>query len=91
MKKTAALLCLVLTGCTSVTDVTKTGRDTYMVGVTVRMGVSGDAGATSEAIQAANKFCSTKGQIAQVSGTQSSGTQGLTPVGSVVHFSCVNA
>lgn len=84
------LVAIAITGCTSISDVTKTGRETYMVGVTVRGGVSGDAGAQAAAIKAANTFCASKGLVVQVNSAQGSGVQGLTPVGSVVHFSCIS-
>lgn len=88
--RTLLVLCALLAaGCTTVSEVTKTGRDTYMVGATVRGSSAGDIAAQQTALQAANAYCKPSGKTAQLTATQSSGLQGFTPMSSVVHFTCI--
>lgn len=79
----------ILTGCSTVSEVVPTGKDSYMVGSTARGGFTGDAEVKSLAVKRANEFCAAKGLRAQVTGSQSSGTQGWTPQNAEVQFTCV--
>lgn len=88
MRAAAALLIAILAGCSSVTDVVPTGANSYMVGSTAHGGFTGDAEVKALALRRANEFCAGKGKTAEVTSSQSTGTQGWTPQNSEVNFSC---
>lgn len=79
----------LLAGCSTVSEVVPTGKDTYMVGSQARGGFTGDAEVKALAIKRANEFCAAQGKRAQVTNSSSSGTQGWTPQNSEVQFTCV--
>lgn len=79
-----------LAGCTTVTDVTQTGKNTYMIGASDRVAWRSSATLQAMTIQRAQDFCKSKGQIAQIGERETRGVQGLWPTGSAVTFSCVN-
>ncbi|WP_076566071.1 hypothetical protein [Janthinobacterium sp. TND4EL3] len=81
----------VLVACQSVSDVVPAGQDTYLVGATVRGGMSSDAEVTAISIRRANEFCVAKGRRFEIMNAANSGTQGWTPQQSQVMFRCVDA
>jgi hypothetical protein len=83
---TAALTCV---GCSTVSEVVPTGKDTYMVGSNARGGFTSDADVKALAIKRANEFCAGLGKRAQIIASQSSGTQMWTPQNAEVNFACV--
>jgi hypothetical protein len=90
-EKSAALsLTVALAACSSVSEVIRTGPNSFMVGSTSQSGLQSDAEVLALAIQRANDYCATTGKVVQVGNMQSSGTQGLTMQNGVVNFSCVN-
>ena len=78
-----------LAGCSTVSEVVPTGKDTYMVGSNAHGGFTSDAEVAGLAIKRANEFCASQGRIAQVTDTRSSGTQMWTPQNAQVQFTCV--
>lgn len=86
---TIIIACLACAGCSTVTEVVPTGKDTYMVGSQARGGFTGDAEVKALAIKRANEYCAAQGKRAQVTNSTSSGTQGWTPQNSEVQFACV--
>lgn len=80
---------VVLTGCTSISPVTPTGPNSYMVGSNAHGGLTSDTEVKALAINRANEFCAAQGKTAQVTGSTSSGVQMWTPQNSEVQFTCV--
>lgn len=90
MKMTlVAAAALVTAGCSSVSAVTSTGPNSYMVGSNAHGGFSSDTEVKALAINRANEFCAGQGKVAQVTGSSSSGVQMWTPQNSEVQFACV--
>lgn len=85
----AAGLAALLTGCSTVSEVVPTGKDTYMVGSSARGGFTSDAEVKALAVKRANEYCAAQGKRAQVLSSSSSGVQMWTPQNSEVQFSCV--
>jgi len=83
-----AIALAALTGCSSVSEVVPTGKDTFMVGSSAHGGFTGDVEVKALAVRRANEFCAGRGQIAQITNSTSSGVQGWTPQNSEVQFSC---
>jgi hypothetical protein len=81
---------LCMAGCSSVSPVTPTGPNSYMVGSNAHGGFSSDAEVKALAINRANQFCAEQGKVAQVTSSQSSGIQMWTPQNAEVNFSCVS-
>jgi ketopantoate hydroxymethyltransferase len=63
MKKTALAVTLVLAGCTTTTPV-RTADGNYMV--SARAPFSGQSGALQQAINQANTFCESKGEVVKL-------------------------
>ena len=78
-----------MVGCSTVSEVVPTGKDTYMVGSQARGGLTGDAEVKALAIKRANEFCAAQGKRAQITGSISSGVQMWTPQNSEVQFACI--
>ena len=87
----ALLLVAPLTACTTISEVTPIGTDSYMVGSSVRGGFTGDTEVKTLAVKRANEFCANKGKTMVLTGSQSSGVQGWTPQNSEVTFTCADA
>jgi uncharacterized protein YcnI len=79
-----------LCGCTTVSEVTKIGPDTYYVGSSVRGGLTSDAEVKTLSLKRAASFCAAQGKTMNVVASQSSGTQGWTPQNSEVTFTCID-
>lgn len=78
-----------LAGCSSVSEVTKTGPDSWMVGSVARGGFTSDAEVKALAVRRAQEFCAGQGKVAEVTSSTSSGVQMWTPQNSEVQFRCV--
>ena len=84
-------LCIVaalLAGCTTISEVTQVGPNTYYVGSSVRGGLTSDAEVKTVSLQRARGFCAGLGSTMTVLNSQSSGIQGWTPQNSDVTFTC---
>lgn len=81
----------LLAACQSVSDVVPTGQDTYLVGATVRGGMTSDVEVTAISIRRGNEFCAARGRRFELMNAANSGTQGWTPQQSQVMFRCVDA
>ena len=53
----ALILGVVVAGCATTTNVTQIGPDTYSVGANADLARGSEAGANSQALQAASKYC----------------------------------
>ncbi len=86
----AALAALVVAACSSVTEVIRTGPNSYMVGANAHGGFRSDTEVKALAIKRANEYCAQQGKFAQVTLTNSTGTQMWTPQNAEVSFTCVS-
>lgn len=80
---------LTLSGCATVSPVVPIGGGSYLVGISTRGGLSGDAEVKAQAIQAGQAFCSAKQMGFEMVSATSSGIQGWTPQNAEVIFRCV--
>lgn len=80
---------LLLSACSTVSEVVPTGKDTYMVGSNARGGFTSDAEVKALAVKRANEHCAEQGKRAQVLSSTSSGVQMWTPQNAEVQFACV--
>lgn len=80
-----------MVGCSTVSEVVPTGKDTYMVGANARGGFTGDAEVKALAIKRANDFCAAHGKRTQVTSSQSTGVQLWTPQNAEVNFACIDS
>lgn len=78
-----------LSACQTVSDVMPIGRDTYLVGATVRGGLTSDAEVTALSIKRGTEFCAGQGKRFELATATNSGTQGWTPQQSQVQFKCI--
>lgn len=83
------VVALLAQGCAGVTDVVKTGPDTYMVASHGTMGWSSGSAQKAKAFQAADEYCNSLGK--QVESIRSSETpSGFGQIASgEVHFKCM--
>lgn len=90
MNKTCtAMLLMALAGCaTTVSEVTPLGGGLYMVGANARLGTQSDGEIMAAAVQKATAYCIGIGKSVEVTATQATGVQGLTPRNADVRFSC---
>ena len=58
-----------------VTEPVPAGKDTYMIGLGARGGLSNDAELLAQTIKAAGNFCAAQGRTVQVQSTSTSGVQ----------------
>jgi hypothetical protein len=78
------------TGCVSVSEVTKVGKDTYMVGADVRGGMTSDTEVKMLSLNRANEYCEKMGKVMVADSSTSRGVRGWTPQTSEVTFFCVD-
>lgn len=80
---------LAATGCAvSVSEVTPLGGNLYMVGANARSGIQPDSEIMAAAVQKASAFCASLGKHVEISATQITGVQGISPRNADVRFSC---
>jgi hypothetical protein len=82
---------LLIAGCVNVTSPVLAGKDTYMMGLGARGGLSSDAELLAKTIQSAGAFCTSQHRVVQVVSTSSNGVQGWTPQSNQVLFKCLPA
>ena len=83
-----AALLLSVAGCVTITDPVPVGRDTYMMGLGARGGLTNDADLLAQTMKAAGAFCGRQGRRMELQSSSSSGTQGWTPQSNQVIFRC---
>jgi len=81
---TAASVC----GCSSVTDVSPMGNDTYMVGGKAVGGHMSHTEVKGIALQRADDYCQARGKKMVLQEAKSSGARGWTPPASEAVFRC---
>ncbi|QAB15119.1 hypothetical protein [Hydrogenovibrio thermophilus] len=79
---------LLIVSCSSVTKVTKVGKDTYTVGSQVRGGMTSWAEVKQMALTEADAYCSSLGQELVSSNIETHGARGWTPQEAEVTFKC---
>ncbi|MGV8996723.1 MAG: hypothetical protein ACOH12_07245 [Parvibaculaceae bacterium] len=84
-------LMLAVAGCTSVSEVTPVGKDTYSVGSQVRGGMESWAEVKALAVAQANSYCEAQGRKIVVIDTKTHGARGWTPQEAEVTFKCLKA
>jgi hypothetical protein len=88
--RASLFLVLCVAGCGGVTDVVKTGPDTYMVASHGTMGWSSGSAQKAKAFQDAENYCAKMGkQVQQVEAKESPGGFGRIASGEV-EFRCVS-
>lgn len=85
------MLILACAACTSVSDVTPIGRDTFMVGSQARGGFISTADLIAMSAQKANAYCATIGKSMTPDNIQNSGVRGFTPQENTFMFRCLDA
>lgn len=86
----AIIATLIISGCTSTSEVLKIGKDTYTVSSTVR-GFHSHADAKEMTLKRATEYCASMSKEIAVTNTASSGAAGWTPLGSDVIFRCLDS
>lgn len=81
---------VTLAGCSSVSDVTPVGKDTYMVGSQVRGGLTSWAEVKSLALQRAASYCGGLGKHMAIVDTETHGARGWTPQEAEITFRCLD-
>ena len=92
MKKLSFILLPVLfiTACAGVTDVVRTGPDTFMVASHGTMGWSSGPAQKAKAFQSAETYCASIGkQVEQISSSETASGFGKIASGEV-HFKCIS-
>ena len=84
----AALAAMVLTGCTTMSEVQPVGQGRYLVGTSVRGGFTSDVEVKAGALSRARSFCTGQGKEMVLVSATSSGTQGWTPQNAELLFKC---
>jgi hypothetical protein len=80
-----------LVACTSVSEVTPMGKDTYMVGAEARGGMYSRTEVTQMAVKRANAFCQEQGKVMSPSHIDNTGVRGWTPQETQFLFECLDA
>lgn len=84
----AAVVSLPLVGCTTMSEVQPIGQGRYMVGTSVRGGLTSDTEVKAGALARARSFCDGQKKRMTLVSSTSSGTQGWTPQNAEVVFAC---
>jgi len=84
----AVIVCAV-SACTTVSDVTPMGKDTFMVGAEARGGLMSRTEVAQLAIKRANAFCESQGKEMSPTHIDSTGVRGWTPQETQFVFQCV--
>ena len=86
-----AALLLLCVGCTSTSDVTPMGRDTFMVGSQARGGFISTADLAAMSVRKANDFCAARVKEMLPSNVENKGVRGFTPQENTFIFLCLDA
>jgi hypothetical protein len=81
---------VALSACSTTTEVTPIGRDTFMVGSSAYGGHLSHTEVKALSYRRAADFCGSKGKVMAESTSKSSGARGWTPLGSEVIFTCAD-
>jgi len=81
-------IAVLAAGCSSVTEVSPMGNDTYMVGGKAVGGHMSHTEVKGIALQRADDYCQAKGKKMVLKDAKSSGARGWTPLASEVVFHC---
>lgn len=88
----ALLICLLPCGaCTSTSDVTPMGRDTFMVGSQPRGGFISTADLAAMSVRKANDYCTARGKEMLPTNVENQGIRGFTPQENTLIFWCLDA
>lgn len=79
-----------IAGCTSVTDVTPMGKDTFMVGAEARGGIMSNTEVMQMAVKKANAYCASQSKVMEPTHVQSTGVRGWTPQEAEFVFQCLD-
>jgi hypothetical protein len=85
----AALLFILLVGCSSVTDVIPMGKDTYTVGATMSGNFPSWPEVKGLAYKRSNEYCAGLGKNMVPVKTETHGARGWTPLEAEVTFQCL--
>jgi predicted small secreted protein len=86
------MVATTLAGCVTMSEPVPVGRDTYMMSIGARGGLSGsNSELVVQAVQKAGVFCESTGREIELRNTSSSGVQGWTPQSGQVIFACLAA
>jgi hypothetical protein len=89
---TAVIAVAALTGCVTISEPVPVGRDTYMISMGARGGMSGtNSELLLQAVKKAGAFCQSSGREIEVHNTNSSGIPGWTAQSGEVIFACLAA
>ena len=86
----ALLVCVVVAGCTTVSEVVPMGKDSYTVSVDSNGGNSRVGASRIGAVKAANAYCQKQGKFMIVRNTETTAPV-FGPASSNLIFSCVTA
>jgi hypothetical protein len=78
----------LLSACTTMSEVQPIGQGRYMVGTSVRGGLTSDVEVKAGALARARAHCTGQGKEMVLLNAASSGTQGWTPQNAEVTFKC---
>lgn len=88
MRRLIILALIPLAACTTMSDVQPVGQGRYMVGTSVRGGLTSDTEVKTGALQRARAYCGGQSKEMVLVSSNSSGTQGWTPQNAEVVFKC---
>lgn len=71
-------------------DVVPTGKNSYMVSMEVRGGLTSDSSVRAKTMLRANQYCESIGKHFALDHVQSSGVRGWTPQDSEIYFLCLS-
>lgn len=84
------MLIVACAACTSVSDVTPMGRDTFMVGAQARGGFISTTDLVAMSAQKANAYCAGIGKSMTPDNIKNSGVRGFTPQENTFIFRCLD-
>lgn len=89
MKSVLLIALLALAGCATTSDVMDVGQGNYMVGTSVRGGLTSDTEVKAGVIRRATAYCTAMQKKMELVSSTSSGVQMWTPQNAEVIFRCV--
>ena len=85
----ACVASVAIGGCATVSDVVPTGKNSYMVSMEVRGGLTSDSSVRAKTMLRANQYCDGLGKHFVLDHVQSRGVRGWTPQDSEIYFLCL--
>jgi hypothetical protein len=86
----ASAACLSVAACTTITEVTPMGKDTYMVGANDNSGIKSHTEVAQLAIKRANEFCASQHKVMSPGRVKNSGVQWWTSEETEFVFQCLD-